>query len=122
MKFRTAIGIGLIFSSFAFFAGGTLILRIATDAKLRAERQIVATEKQCVSLLNTLPNAKVTLIKDDITVVIGNVVEPRKALTDATVASLMCPNKSLSDICLGDKCGPGEKDEIILTLKFTKGN
>jgi hypothetical protein len=121
MKFRTSIGVGLILSSFAFFAGGTLILRDATDVKLRSERQIVATEKQCINLLKTLPNANVVMANDDVTVIIGKIVDPRKALTDATVASLMCPNKTLSDICLGDKCGPGEKAEVALRLKFTKG-
>lgn len=121
MKFRTSVGVGLILSSFAFFAGGTLILRDATDAKLRAERQIVATEEQCIKLLKTLPNGNVMSANGDVTVVIGKIADPRKALTDATVASLMCPNKTLSDICLGDKCVPGGKDEVSLRLKFTKG-
>jgi len=121
VKFRTAIGVGLIFSSFAFFGGGTLIIRDATDAQLRAERQIAATERQCLKLLNTLPNAKVTPVNGDVTVTIGKIIEPRKALTDATVAALMCPNKTLADVCLGDKC-PGATDgEIALRLRFVKG-
>lgn len=121
MKFRTAIGVGLILSSFALFAGGTLVVQSAMDAKLRTERQIEATERQCIKLLNTLPNASVTPIGDDVTVIMGKIIEPRKALTDASVASLMCPNKKLAEICLGDEC-PGAKDgEIALRMKFVKG-
>lgn len=121
MKFRTAIGIGLIFSSFALFAGGTLVIQSAMDAQLRAERQIQATERQCIKLLNTLPNASVTPVGEDITIIIGKVVEPRKALTDASVASLMCPNKRLSEMCLGDECQGSKTGEIALRMKFTKG-
>lgn len=121
MKFRTAIGVGLILSSFALFAGGTLVIQSAMDAKLRTDRQIEATERQCIKLLNTLPNASVTPIGDDVTVIMGKIIEPRKALTDASIASLMCPNKKLAEICLGDEC-PGAKDgEIALRMKFVKG-
>lgn len=120
MKTRTAIGIGLILSSFVMFASGTYLGRLTLDEKLRAERQIDATNQQCLRILNTVDGATVTPLENEVTLIIPTVRDPRKTLTDATVALLMCPNMSMDEVCLGDQCQGANEGDIGLKLVLKK--
>lgn len=119
MKARTAMGIAMILGSFAFYAGGGVIISSTLDMKARQERQKAETDRQCVELVNTLPNVNVAQVDGDLTAVIRDVVDPRKALSDATVAAMMCPGKKLAEVCLGDKC-QGANDSVALRFKLVE--
>lgn len=117
MKPRTAIGIVMMLSSTAFFAGGAYIIGSTLDMQERQARQEAETDRQCIDLLKTLPSAAVTEAGKDVTVVMRNVIDPRKALSDATVAAMMCPGRTLAEVCLGDKC-QGSQDSVALRFKL----
>lgn len=120
MKPRTAIGLGLAFSSILFFVGGALVLQNALDAKARSERQIAATNKQCLAYLNELPNVTVAPAGDDVTVVMRGITDPKTSLTDATLGIMMCPTKKVESVCVGDEC-QGANKEVIVRFKLIKG-
>lgn len=119
MKARAAIGLGMIFGSLAFFAGGGFVLTQAMDASVRAERQISSTNKQCLEYLNEIPSSSVVPVGDDVSIVIKDIKDPKTALSDASLAIMMCPTKKVENVCLGDKC-QGPTDEVILKLKLVK--
>lgn len=117
MKPRTAMGILMMLSSLAFFAGGGFIIASTVDMKEREARQREETDRQCVQLLGTLPNVTVTQSGVDLTAVMRDVTDPRRAMTDATVAAMMCPGKRLTETCLGDLC-EGAEGKVILRFKL----
>lgn len=116
MRARTATGLGLLLSSFVLFAGGGYVVFATVDQQARQDRQWQETDAQCVSLLKTIPGAEVGS-GSDMTVVVRNVVDPRKSLTDATTAVLMCPGRKMTEMCLGDKC-VGAQDRVVLRFKM----
>jgi hypothetical protein len=116
MRAKTAAGIGLLLSSIALFAGGAYIVFATVDQIARQDRQWSETDKQCVNLLKTIPGAEVS-VGPDLTVVVRNIVDPRKAIVDATTAVLMCPGRKMSEMCLGDKC-IGAQDKVVLRFKM----
>lgn len=117
MKPRTAMGIAMMVMSLAFFGGGGFIVVETVDMKEREARQKAETDRQCLQLLNTLPSVTVAGASDDVSVTMGNVTDPRKALSDATVAAMMCPGKRLTEVCLGDRCA-GAQGKVILRFKL----
>ena len=117
MKVRAAIGIGLALGAVGFFCAGGFVLASAMNASARAERQIASTNKQCLDFLNTIATASVAPMGDDITLVIRDVNDPKTALSDATLAIMMCPTKKVDSVCLGDKC-QGAQDKVILRVKM----
>lgn len=117
MKPRTAMGVAMMTVSLAFFAGGAFVVKETVDMKEREARQWAETDRQCLQLLNTLPSVAVAPSGKDVTVTMGDVADPRKALSDATVAAMMCPGKQLSEVCLGDKC-VGAQGKVILRFKL----
>jgi len=121
MKARTAVGIVMMLASLPFYAGGGMLISATIDMKERQARQQAAVDEQCVKLLNTLPNASVANVEGAAVVVMRDVTDPRKALTDATVAALMCPGRTLEEVCLGDKC-QGAQDTVALRFKLTGAN
>jgi hypothetical protein len=118
MKIRTAYGLGLLTASVAFFALGTLILTSAIDEKARTERQRESTDRQCLSILRSIPGAEVT-DSGDVSVLVKNVTDPRKAIDDLTTAVLVCPSRRLVDPCIGDRC-QGSQDKVIMRFKLRK--
>ena len=118
MKARTAMGIVMMLASTAFFAAGGLVISETIDMKNREERQAKEVDAQCIRLLNTLPNASVAEADGAAVVVMRDVSEPRKALSDATVAAMMCPGRKLEEVCLGDKC-TGAQGTVALRFKLT---
>ena len=116
MRAKTATGLGLLLSSFVFFAGGGYVVFATVDQQARQDRQWQETDAQCVSLLKTIPGAEVGS-GSDMTVVVRNVADPRKTLTDATTAVLMCPGRKMTEMCLGDKC-VGAQDRVVLRFKM----
>lgn len=116
MRAKTATGLGLLLSSLVLFAGGGYVVFATVDQQARQDRQWEETDTQCVSLLKTIPGAEVGS-GSELTVVVRNVVDPRKSLTDATTAVLMCPGRKMTEMCLGDKC-PGAQDRVILRFKM----
>ena len=116
MRMKTAAGIGLSLSSLAFIAAGIFLVVSTVSEVDRDERAWAETEKQCVSLLKTIPGAEVAE-GDDMSVVIRNVTDPRKALTDASVAVMMCPGRKMTELCVGDKC-TGSQDKVVLRFKL----
>jgi hypothetical protein len=116
MRAKTAAGIGLLLSSFALFAGGAYILFATVDQKERQDRQWAETDTQCVSLLKSIPGAEVNA-GSDMTVVVRNVTDPRKAIVDASAAVFMCPGRKMTEMCLGDKC-VGAQDKVVLRFKM----
>lgn len=116
MRAKTAMGLGLIVSSIAMFGGGAFIVFATVDQQQRQDRQWKETDAQCVTLLKTIPGAEV-VEGADLSVVIRNIVDPRKALTDATTAVLMCPGRKMTEMCVGDKC-VGAQDKVILRFKM----
>lgn len=117
MKARTAIGVVMMLSSTVFFAGGGYIIVSALDMHEREAREKAATDSQCVDLINTLPSVTVTQTGGDLQAVMRDVKDPRKALSDATVAAMMCPGRKLVEVCLGDKCA-GATDSTVLSFKL----
>lgn len=120
MKARTAMGIVMMLSSFAFFAGGGMVISATIDMSEREKRQAADVDAQCIKLLNTLPSASVTETGGEATVVMRDIIDPRKALSDATVAAMMCPARTLEEVCLGDKCA-GAQGSVALRFKLTGG-
>lgn len=120
MKLRTAMGIAMMLSSIAFFVGGGMVISATIDMKERQERQAREADEQCIRLLGTLPGASVAQTGDAAVVVVRDVADPRKALTDATVAAMMCPGRTLEEVCLGDKCA-GAQGTVTLRFKLTGG-
>lgn len=118
MKIRTAYGLGLLTASIAFFALGALLVTSAVDEKARAERQRDSTDRQCLSILKSIPGAEVTEA-GDVTVLVRNVTDPRKAIDDLTTAVLVCPSRRLTDPCIGDRC-QGSQDKVIMRFKLKK--
>lgn len=116
MRSKTVTGIGLILSSFVLFGFGGYISYATVDMKARQDRQWKDTDAQCVNLLKTIPGAEVST-GDDMTVMIRNVTDPRKTLTDASVAVLMCPGRKMTEMCVGDKC-VGAQDKVVLRFKM----
>jgi hypothetical protein len=116
MRAKTATGIGLLLSSSVLFAAGAYISFETVDMKARQDRQWKDTDTQCVSLLKTISGAEVSA-GDDMTVVVRNITDPRKTLTDASVAVLMCPGRKMTEMCLGDKC-VGAQDKVVLRFKM----
>lgn len=116
MRAKIASGLGLTLSSFALFAGGAYLTFATVDMQARQDRQWQETDAQCVSLLKTIPGAEVGS-GNEMTVVVRNVTDPRKALTDATTAVLMCPGRKMTEMCVGDKC-VGAQDKVILRFKM----
>ncbi|NTF17577.1 hypothetical protein G6L37_04140 [Agrobacterium rubi] len=116
MRAKTAAGLGLLLSSIVLFAGGSYVVFATVDQQARQDRQWQETDAQCVSLLKTIAGAEVGS-GSDMTVVIRNVVDPRKSLTDATTAVLMCPGRKMTEMCLGDKC-VGSQDKVVLRFKM----
>lgn len=118
MKIKTAYGLGLLTASFAFFATGAVVLTSAVDEQARSERQREATDRQCLSLLGSIPGAEVTG-SDDVTVLVRNVTDPRRALDDMSTAVLVCPGRRIVDPCIGDRC-QGSQDKVIMRFKMRK--
>jgi hypothetical protein len=116
MRAKRAAGLGLILSSLVLFAGGAFIVNATVDQQARQDRQWAETDAQCISLLKTIPGAEVGS-GSEMTVVVRNVVDPRKSLTDATTAVLMCPGRKMTEMCIGDKC-VGAQDKVILRFKM----
>ena len=117
MKPRTAMGIAMMVTSLAFFGAGAFVIKETVDMKEREARQWAETERQCAQLLNTLPSVSVAQSGKDTTVTMADVTDPRKALSDATVAAMMCPGKQLAEVCLGDRCA-GAQNKVILRFKL----
>jgi hypothetical protein len=118
MKARTALGIVLAIASLPLFVGGGFVIKSAIDANGRAEKQIEATNKKCMERLRSMGEVK-ELSSGIFEVTIKQVKDPRKALTDATVAQSMCPYRSMTNFCLGDTCDKASKG---VSMKFTLRN
>lgn len=118
MKIRTAYGLGLLAASIVFFSLGGMILASAVDEGARSERQRDATDRQCLSILKSIPGAEVT-DTGDLSVLVKSVVDPRKAIDDMTTAVLVCPGRRLVDPCIGDRC-QGSQDKVIMRFKLRK--
>lgn len=116
MKAKTAAGLGMLLSSVLLFGAAGYVVNDTVDMQARQSRQHDETDLQCLRLLKTIPNAEVPSI-NDMTVIIRNVIDPRRAMTDASVAVLMCPGRKMTEMCLGDKC-QGSQDQVILRFKM----
>lgn len=116
MRAKTAAGLGMLLSSVVLFVAGGYVINATIDESARQSRQHEENDRQCVTLLKTIPGAEVTS-PDDMSVIVRNITEPRKAMTDASVAVLMCPGRKMTEMCLGDKC-QGSQDKVILRFKM----
>ncbi len=107
MKQRALIGMALACSSFLWFGAGTYILYTALDLKTINERKNEATDRQCTEKLNELAKISSGTLKTEAqntTLTQTKFDDPRGALSTATMAIMMCPNKNLTSFCMGDQC------------------
>jgi len=118
MKSRTLLGLAFMLAAIPFFAAGGYVVNGTLDQKKRVERQIEETNKQCIARLKTMGAVK-ELSAGNFEVTIKQIQDPRKALTDASVAQSLCPYRALTNFCLGDTC---EKGTPGVTMKFTMAN
>lgn len=118
MKWRLAVGISLMLASIPCFALGGVIIMKTMDQSRRAASQALVTDKQCRERLATIGTIKES--NDTITLTVRNVQDPRKALTDASIAQSLCPQRTLAEICLGEACEPNSKS-VTLRLQLQAG-
>jgi hypothetical protein len=122
MKQRALIGLALAFSSFFWFGAGTYTLYNALDLKEINARKDDATARQCTEKLNELAKSSFGTLKTtgaDTNLTLAKFDDPRGALSTATMAIMMCPNKNLTSFCMGDQC-PGSNQQIIMTMTLTE--
>jgi hypothetical protein len=93
------------------------LLNAALDNEKVVERRVAAEDKGCISRLQSLGEVK-TDKNDTATLTIKSIKDPRKAMDDATAAVFLCPQRTLTSFCLGDKCLPG--DAVDMTLKMRR--
>lgn len=121
MKPRTLAGLAMMFASFAFYGAGGMVISSAIDMQEREARQRAETDRQCLDLLRALPSSSVADVDGVATVVIRDVMDPRRALSDGTLAQAMCPGRKLTEVCLGDGCQGGVAGEsVVLRLKLER--
>jgi len=111
MKPRFALGIALLVVSIPLLSVGGIVVKRAIDQDDRAARQAAATDEQCRKRLETI--GKVKNAGGTLTVVVDPVSDPRKALMDATLAQALCPQRALTELCLGDACSPDGKSIVL---------
>lgn len=120
MKSRTLAGLALMFSSFAFIGGGTLSLFKAMDMEQINTRRNSETARQCTEKLGEIAkaaNGTVTQKGLHTVMILKNIGDPRIALSTADTAIMMCPNKDVTEQCIGDKCEDAN-NQIILRMTF----
>jgi len=114
MKSRIAAGLALMFASFPCFGAGGYIIQQAMDQAGRAERQAAATDMQCRERLKTIGEFKETG-PQGFEVTVRNVTDARKALADVTAAQALCPQRTVTAVCLGEAC---DRSANGVTLRF----
>jgi len=122
MKSRTLIGSTLTLSAFLFIGAGTFTLMSALSVQEINIRRDRATAMQCTEKLNDLAifgNGTVETVRTDTVLTIKEFTDPRGALSAASLAMMMCPNKNVETICLGDQC-EGAGNKVILKMTFSE--
>lgn len=122
MKSRTLIGCTLTLSAFIFIGGGTFTLLSALSVQETNLRRDRATAAQCTQKLNDLAafgNGTVETVRTNTVLTLKDFTDPRGALGTASLAMMMCPNKNVENICLGDQC-EGAGNKVILKMTFSE--
>lgn len=118
MKSRTLIGIALILSSFAFTGGGAFVLMNALDIQQINERRNQRTAQVCSEKLDELArdgNGAVSREGANVALTLKDFSDPRGALSTASMAIMMCPNKDVVNLCIGDQC-KDSNNKVILKM------
>jgi hypothetical protein len=121
MKPRTAAGLGLMFASFALFGGGGVLIAKAIDQDERATRQREAADQQCRTLIAGVGTVS-ELPGGALEVKVPGVPDPRKALSDVTASLVMCPERTLTKVCVGDGCEGGQPGQVALSFTLQKSS
>lgn len=120
MKSRTLAGLALMISSLAFFGGGTYILFSAMNMEQINTRRNAETARQCTEKLGEIAkaaNGTVSQKGADTVMIIKDFGDPRMALSAADAAIMMCPNKEVTEQCIGDQCEEAN-NKVILRMTF----
>ncbi len=120
MKNRTLVGLALMTSAFAFIGAGTFVLVMAMDMQQINTRRNSETARQCTEKLSEIAKAAggtVTQKGLDTIMVLKDIGDPRMALSAADTAIMMCPNKDVTEQCLGDKCDDAN-NRVIFRMTF----
>lgn len=122
MKDRLLVGIGLTLGAFIFIAGGTFTLISALSVQETNTRRDRATALQCTEKLKDLAafgNGTIETVRSNTVLTLKDFTDPRGALGTASLAMMMCPNKNVENICLGDQC-EGAGNKVILKMTFSE--
>jgi hypothetical protein len=122
MKSRTLIGSALTLSAFIYIGAGTFTLMSALSVQETNNRRDRATAMQCTEKLNDLAafgNGTVETVRSNTVLTLKDFTDPRGALGTASLAMMMCPNKNVENICLGDQC-EGAGNKVILKMIFSE--
>ena len=117
MRSRTIAGICLMIASLAPLVASGFLINAGMDNEKIVARRVAAEDKGCLDRLRKLGNVK-TDKSGVATLTIKSVKDPRTAINDASSAVFVCPQRTMTDFCLGDTCLPGQT--IDLTMKLRK--
>lgn len=116
MRNRTIIGLCLMVGSIAPLVASGFLLNASLDNEKIVERRIASEDKGCITRLRGLGNVQTD--KDNVaTLTVKSVKDPRKAMNDASAAVFVCPQRTLTGFCLGDKCLPGDSIDMVLKMR-----
>jgi hypothetical protein len=120
MKTRTSAGLALMTAAFAFIGAGTFVLISAMDMQQINTRRNAETATQCTAKLAEIAKAANGTVSQkglDTVMILKDFGDPRMALSAADTAIMMCPNKEVTEQCMGDKCEDAN-NKVILRMTF----
>jgi hypothetical protein len=120
MKSRTLSGLALMTAAFAFIGAGTYVLFSAMDMQQINTRRNAETSRQCTEKLAEIAKAANGTVSQkglDTVMILKDFGDPRMALSAADTAIMMCPNKDVTEQCIGDKCEDAN-NKVVLRMTF----
>ncbi|MGH0003689.1 hypothetical protein ACQU0X_26730 [Pseudovibrio ascidiaceicola] len=117
MKKRAIIGTVFFLTAISQFASGGYLIYSASDNQSVRDRQMAQLEKQCIASLKQVGRVFRSPDGQNVSLLVGNAKDPRKALSDASAISLICPMYQMVEACLGDDCSAGKSVTWALKLE-----
>src|SRR3546814_8061143 len=103
MKSYTVSGVMLMFAGIGCFASAGVLLKESLAASRIAETTMKAADARCIGSLKRI--GIVVEGDDGAKVSVDQVKDPRLAFSDAAAALAGCPERSLTEFCIGSACG-----------------